>query len=216
MSRDDLLLHSLGLLADNELEGLRHELATGSADPGELAEWQALVADLDDDLPAPPPPSLFDRIRQTADAQREPEALVSKVAGLLGDTARRARYLLRMLHDAEPWIELFPGCKLMHVQPGPAIAGPRMDVGFVTLDANVPFPEHEHVGEETVLIISGELVDLTSGARASAGALVTMAAGTEHTVAAGPDGAVTYLVVVDGGVKIGGMESMEPPPEFVW
>lgn len=213
---DDPILHSLGLPSDDERASVERQLANGTADPADFDPWRSLVAWMDDDAPVAPPSGLLDRIRRTATVQREDESMVDKVAGLLGDTARRARYLLRMLHAPDPWIDLFPGCRLMHVRPGPAIAGPRMDVGFVSLDAGVTFPEHEHIGDERVLIVSGTLIDGITGERFGPGSLVDQPAGSSHDVRASEGGPVVYLVVIRDGVLLFGTPSEEPPDEFVW
>lgn len=212
---DTLALYSLGLLAEEEEQDVRHVLATDPEASHEVATFQALVAELDTAPPEPPPPGLLDRLRQTTRAQREPETLVGTVAELIDATTRRARHLLRLLHAEEPWLDMYPGCRLMHLRPGPRIARPGLDVGFVSLEPGTPFPEHEHLGKESVLVLTGTLIDLTSGDRYGPGDLVEMGAGTVHGVAAGPDERLVYLVVV-GGVKIPGIEVPEPPAEFIW
>jgi quercetin dioxygenase-like cupin family protein len=104
---------------------------------------------------------------------------------------------------------------MMHLRPGPTLARPGLDVGFVALDAGTAFPEHKHLGEESVLVISGEMVDLTSQDRYGPGSLVRMAKGTVHAVAAGPHETLVYLVVV-GGVEIPGVEIEEPSEDALW
>jgi quercetin dioxygenase-like cupin family protein len=205
---DRILLQALGLLSPDESQALRHDLAVGAADPADLTEWEALVAHLDEAPSVPAAP--FDRIRSAVQAQRESEALVAPVAELVDTSLRRARYLLRMLHDDTAWLHMYPGCRLMHIRPGPKRLG--LDVGFVSLDAGTPFPQHEHLGEETVLVVAGELVDLASGERHGVGARVTLGTGSVHAVMAGPDEQLVYLVVV-GGIQIPGIEIPEAPPE---
>jgi len=215
-TEDLLMLYAMGELDEAETALVRRQLATGVLDPAELAEWQALVGDLSDAVsePARVVPA-FTAVRDTTRSHSGVEVHVEQVARLVDAEPRRARRLLRLISDPAAWLDMYPGCRLMHLQPGPAVARPGLDVGFVSLEANTPFPEHRHLGDEAVLVLQGTLVDLTSGAVHSAGALVQMPAGTQHGIQAGPHEQLLYLVVV-GGVEIPGVVLEEPPPELIW
>ncbi len=215
-SEDLLMLYAMGELDDVERARVRRLLATGALDRSELAKWEALVGTLSDavNTPARAVPA-FSAVRQTVRSHSSVEAHVERVARLVDASPRRARHLLRLISDPTAWTNLYPGCRLMHLQPGPAVARPGLDVGFVSLEPSTPFPEHRHVGDEAVLVLQGTLVDCASGTVHSSGALVEMPAGSQHSIQAGPHERLIYLVVV-GGVEIPGVVFEEPPPELIW
>jgi len=215
-TEDLLLLYAMGELSEARAAEVRRGLATGDLDAGELAEWEALVGALADAAvtPAKAIPA-FDSIRETTRAHGALEVYAERVAALVDADLRRARRLLRLIGDPDAWLTMYPGCRLMHIRPGPAVARPGLDVGFVSLEAGTPFPEHRHLGDEAVLVLQGSLVDLSSGAVHGAGALVKMPEGTTHGIQAGPQERLIYLVVV-GGVEIPGIPIPEPPAEWIW
>ena len=214
---DDLLvLYAMGELSAEDAAAVRRRLASGELDAAQLAEWQDFVGSVADASVAPATrvPS-FDSIRETTRSHGSLEVYVERVASLVDADLRRARRLLRLISDPDAWLDAYPGCRLMHIRPGPAIARPGLDVGFVALEPNIPFPEHTHLGHESVLVLQGTMLDLASGATHHAGSLVEMPADSTHAIQAGPDEPLIYLVVV-GGVDIPGQAIPEPSEEWVW
>jgi putative transcriptional regulator len=100
------------------------------------------------------------------------------------------------------------GNELYFVPKGPRLA--KAEAGFVRLDPGVNFPHHRHVGEETSLIMTGELHEKESNQTFRAGDVVVRAASSEHSFAIGPEGCLFAVVVFEGvefpdlGVKYGG------------
>jgi len=213
--------------AEADLRALLPELALGTLEPslarsveaevardrGLLAEYRQLEDDLAQLADAPPAPrlprglkgsllqavSLMDRLAWLGDA----------LASLVDCSRSRALMLLRLVDEGGRWAPLFEGCELLHLRGGPATRG--ADVGFVRLQPGVSFPNHNHTGEERVLVLQGSYVDST-GEVVTAGRLVHAAEGTAHGLQAGPDEALVYAVVT-WGVEIPGMESQPEPPE---
>ena len=91
------------------------------------------------------------------------------------------------------------GMELLHVQGGRRVAGAI--TGFVRIEAGLAFPEHEHLGEEAVLIVAGRCED--AGRIHQPGDIVRMPASSRHSfrVCPGPD--LVYLAVVQRGMRIG-------------
>ena len=122
---------------------------------------------------------------------------VSELLLLDADGARRH---LDALGDPTAWTPGFlPGMMLFHVRGGPLLA-PAI-TGFVRVAAGECFPEHEHLGVESVVVLQGSYWDVSGIVRA--GDRVTQPAGSRHsfTVRPGPD--LLYLAVVESGLRIG-------------
>jgi anti-sigma factor ChrR (cupin superfamily) len=94
--------------------------------------------------------------------------------------------------------------ELLHVEGGPRVKGAI--TGFVRLGSGVSFPEHEHLGDEEVLILQGSCVDSIDHRVSRAGDRVRMPCGTVHSfsVREGPD--LVYLAVVGTGLRVNGQE----------
>lgn len=128
------------------------------------------------------------------------EAAVAAHLDLSGpDTAK----LLLAIDDASPWdAGPRPGIQLFHVSGGPKVA--NAVTGFVRIERGVDFPEHEHLGDEVVLILQGACRD-ASGTVHRAGEEVRMRKGTRHHLTAIGDVRLIYLAVIQEGVVIDGV-----------
>lgn len=96
----------------------------------------------------------------------------------------------------------FPGVKLHHISGGPKVAGSI--TGFVRIEAGAEFPDHDHLGEETVLIVQGSCLDMPGGEIFRPGDVVRGAPGGKHSVVARPGPDLVYLAVLAGGLEVGG------------
>lgn len=129
---------------------------------------------------------------------------IDRLARLVDLAAARAQELLAGLSRPDVWQPSpGPNVHLVHFDGGPACAG--ADAGFVRLDAGTPFPEHRHLGDETVLVLQGSYLD-SSGATVRAGDIVRMPKGSSHHFTAGPDEDLIYAVVVFEGIEIAGID----------
>lgn len=162
-----------------------------------------LLAELVDSLAAAPPSaSLKDRLMKSIESEgRFGERFAERMA-VITDLARdKAKELLDAIDDAARWVEGgLLGVNLFHIDGGPRVAGAI--VGFVRMAPGAVFPEHTHVGHETVLVIQGGFID-SSGAVHRAGEEVNMAAGSTHSFTAAPGPDLVYLGVVRDGFDIG-------------
>ncbi len=165
-------------------------------------EGSDLLADLAADLPTVTPSgSLRSRVLNAALPSGRFERFAAVTAELLDLPVQAARALLDRLGDGSVWGPgLTPAMQLFHVQGGAQVDGAI--TGFVRIESGSGFPDHEHLGDEQVLIIQGSCVD-GAGLVLKVGDRHHMSAGTSHglTVRPGPD--LVYLAVVFGGIRIG-------------
>lgn len=171
-------------------------------DPEGLLALETLSSLLD-------PPAL-DRARRDAlvaslDTAGRFDALVDRVADMLDIDRDAARAMLDragLVEHYEP--SPFPGVRLLHVVGGPRVS--RAITGFIRIEANAAFPDHHHLGAETVLIVQGSCLDMPAGAIYRAGDVVYGKPGEAHTVIARPGPDLVYAVVLFDGLRIGETE----------
>ena len=155
-------------------------------------------------VPVPPLPATRERLLASAAAGRL-DRFAAGVARILDVAVSRAQELLAGIDRADVWTESpWPDVSLYHLEGGPATAAAI--VGFVRVEPGGLFPDHEHLGEEAILVVQGSLIDTGDGSVARPGDEVHRAAGTTHAyrVADGP--ALVYLARVERGVRIGEVE----------
>ena len=164
-----------------------------------------LLATLLDALPpaAPPASALKDRLMKSAmsvtSAQRH-ASFVDRIAALTDLARDKTIALLDALDDAARWLGGGSESAIFHVEGGPRVA--NAIVGFVRMQAGAQFIEHEHVGDEVMLIMQGGFV--MNGVTYRAGDEVPSKGGTSHTFVAAPGPDLLYLGVIEGGMKIDG------------
>lgn len=145
------------------------------------------------------------RNRLLAELRRRPHRLVrfaNDVAQLADISRDAAETLLEALDDDGLWESgLLPGVEAFWVRGGPATRNAIR--GFVRVASGQTFPEHEHLGAETVLVMQG-IVEDSRGAAWYPGDIVTADAGTRHGFRA-REGGVDVLIfsVVRTGIKVG-------------
>ncbi|MBI2378276.1 MAG: hypothetical protein HYV07_30020 [Deltaproteobacteria bacterium] len=119
----------------------------------------------------------------------------ARVLDLLGEVERRAG-----------WDKGYTaGFRFLHFAAGPRCS--EAYPGLVWLEGSFRFPLHRHTGKETVLVLEGELYDLTSGVVAQAGGLIEMETNSVHAYRAGASG-LLFLVVLEKGIEM--LEPGEP------
>lgn len=127
--------------------------------------------------------------------------LETQIATLIDLDVDATRALLLAIDAGGPWE---PGpvehVELLHFEGGPAVADAI--TGFVRIAPGAAFPEHEHLGDEAVLVLQGGFRD-SSGSEHGRGELVRMPRGSSHAFVASGSIPLVYLVVLPGGVKIG-------------
>lgn len=161
--------------------------------------FAALAATL---APVVPPRHLRDRVWADAVHAGRFERFVAPIAALADLSGARTRELLDGLATATGW-ETGPvpaRSSTLWVDGGAAARGSIR--GFLRVDAGVAFPEHEHLGEEWILVMQGGLVE-EDGRHRRPGEITHAGQGTCHgfSVAPGPD--LLCFTVVRRGLRIG-------------
>ena len=174
-----------------------------------LAEDAAALATLDV-LPGglravAPDPAVRARLMASATPTGRFARFAATLAGLIDLTVDAARALLDGF-ELDPGWEPGPlpaGSASLWVGGGPATAGCIR--GFIRLTAGSTFPDHTHLGEESVLVLQGAMFDHESRSVSRPGDVVTLAAGSRHGFSVPPGGPdLLYFVVVRDGVELGG------------
>lgn len=191
------------LLSDLALDDLLREGSSGDLD----ALVEALAPD------AEPTRSTTASRARLLDALAEThrfDDLEPEVASLLDLDADAAGRLLLDLDTEAVWE---PGphehCQLFHVTGGPRVADAV--TGFVRIAPASGFPEHEHLGPESVLVLQGAFRD-ADGRVVVAGELARMPAGSTHAFEVVGELPLLYLAVIQRGVVIGGVPLLAGDP----
>jgi anti-sigma factor ChrR (cupin superfamily) len=182
-----------------QLDALGAALHTAADDDDEAAALADLLA-----APAAPAPpaTLRDRLmRQWTPASRF-ALLLDRVTELLELPRETVAGLLEGIDRPESWEKgAFEGLSLFHLPRAPRHA--NAIVGFVRLAAGAGFPEHDHLGLETVLVLQGAIED-SEGHIYRVGDTATASPGLVHHFRAAPFVDLVYLVIVERGISIGG------------
>jgi quercetin dioxygenase-like cupin family protein len=169
----------------SELEALDPSQLTAALDEGEPTS---------DDLrsrlmAALPETSRFERFADT-------------VSQLLDIDRTRAERLLDQLDNRALFYPMLPGIELYWVEGGPRVANAVR--GFVRIAAGLEFPEHEHHGEEHVLVLQGAFRDPSQNRTFRPGEVSVMQVGTSHMHIVPEDGPdLLILSVIQEGVTVG-------------
>ena len=159
-----------------------------------------LVQSFTHDVALTPPSDLRSRLLEDVSAIAPYSLYHLQMAEALGGTEAGLREELASMPHPSTWAEgPIPHCRLF---PCVAAAQPRDAIRtLVRMEQGSRFPDHEHVGDETVLIVQGSLRS-EDGEVHRPGKVLRMAAGTSHgfDVPAGLD--LIYLAVVEEGLKI--------------
>lgn len=158
----------------------------------------------------PPSDALRAHLLSSLEQTHRFDDLEAQVASLLDvDGEQAARFLLN-IDRAEAWTPgPVPGVDIFHVEGGPLVQDAV--TGFVRLGSGATFPEHEHLGDETVLVLQGALID-SNGREVTAGEAAPMSAGSKHAFRAVGSVPLIYLVVIQNGVRIGDVEILAGDP----
>lgn len=170
------------------------------AEVPEDADVRALVEALAPPATAPAP-AARDALLGAATSEGRFERFVPTTAALLDVDAAVARRLLELVGTDAWYTSRIPDVSLIDLEGGPRVQGAI--TGFVRMPAGAAFPEHEHLGPETVFVLQGSFVDEASGAIVRPGERAEQPTGSTHrfTVRPGPD--LVYLVVGQTGIRIG-------------
>ena len=160
-----------------------------------------LVHRLPEALPQPGGPAAL-RARLLEETSRAPEryAPFTRTLSELYDLPREAvAELLRQSADPRAWQRSgLPGIKKLQVQSGASRRGAQSYL--VKFAAGVRFPEHQHAGLETVLILAGSYTD-SVGKQYSTGDIHLMEPGTAHSFTIAKDEDCVAATLLHGGLN---------------
>lgn len=186
---------------------------SGSEPPIDAMDAEGVDAFLRLLEPVSADPTVRDRLLQSVRPEGRLSRHASTVAELLGvDETTAARLLDQACTPTSYQPGPFPGISLLHVEGGPKVASAI--TGFVRIAGGGSFPLHEHLGDETVLVLSGSMLEPESGRIHRAGDLVHARAGQAHTAVARPGPDLVYLAVVSEGLRIGDTEMRAGDPRL--
>ncbi|HKU36911.1 MAG TPA: cupin domain-containing protein [Polyangiales bacterium] len=181
-----------------------------SSDEADLLSGHGL-AEFGEALPnAEPPPELRSRLLDGLSTQGRFARFAERTAQLLDISLERARALLDRLDDLTLFEPAFPGASFFWCEGGPRVANAVR--GFVRVQAGTDFPEHEHIGDEIVLVLQGTFHDTTTGVTHHVGDEVLMPAGTSHAYTVPADGTdLLKLSVTREGLRAFGQSFLPRP-----
>ncbi len=139
------------------------------------------------------PASLKDRLLSLAGGKERYLPFLDRIISIFDLGEPVARDHLYSVDDAEAWEDMLPGVRFRDFECGPAVG--EAHGGLVRLAPGEVFPMHQHVGQETVLLLQGTLED-DHGKRFHAGDTVVSADGSQHEVRNVGDDEVIYAALV--------------------
>lgn len=200
---DDIVIEWLsGALSSEREQELERHIASCPRCARELTaarqDFAALAASL---KPVAPPNSLRARIFEDAHPEARFMGLVDRVAALTDLPRKRAQAYLASIDAPESWKQgLLPGMDIFHIDGGPAVE--KAILGFIRLAPGAGFPEHEHHGRETTLVLQGSYRD-ADGEIYRYGQENQQVPGSSHALKALAGPPLIYLNVAFDGINIG-------------
>jgi anti-sigma factor ChrR (cupin superfamily) len=193
----------LELLDETERRDVRAHLDECSRCAAEYRLSAEALTSLALSLPrASPSPEVRKRVLESVSVTNRFEMFAAQVAELIDVGIDKARELVGRIDDAKSWMTTYvPGVFSYDLPVGPAAADAV--VGFVKISAGYVFPDHEHLGDEAMLVVQGSCVD-DSGTVIKRGDLIRMPPGTHHQFKARPGPDFIYLGVAHKGFMMGG------------
>jgi hypothetical protein len=153
--------------------------------------------------PVAPPAGLRERLLGAARPEDRLARYADPIAKLLEIDLEAARALIARIDDPSAWFDFLPGIELLPAPGGPSVQNALR--GFVRVRAGVEFPQHEHLGDEAVMIMQGYYADGGTGQVFGPGDVPHHAERSQHcfrVLADGPD--LLGLVVAQGGLRAEG------------
>jgi hypothetical protein len=165
----------------SELHRAEERLA-GAGAASELARTKQTLAALS--LAVSPRPAASGRARLVASLARKGRygAFADRIARLFDLPLAKAEEYMQRIADPEAWRPGFvPGMLAIPVRPGPKYQGESSAVaGFGKLVPGWRFPHHDHVGDETTIVLEGGFRSLDDGRETWRGDELWKPAGSDH------------------------------------
>jgi len=145
--------------------------------------------------PVSPKGSLRERLLGLAGGVERFAPFLDRMMALFDLPEAAADAELRTIDTPEAWDDMVPGVRFRDFEGGPAIGDAHG--GLVRVEPGGSFPEHEHIGEEAMLLLQGQVED-EKGNRYRAGDTIISASGTSHALANLGDEEVIYAARIIG------------------
>lgn len=153
--------------------------------------------------PLAPTVSLRDRLFASTETNHRFDELVDVIGREADLDADAVHDLLLSVDQASSWEPgPVPWISLLHFEGGPSRQ--QHITGFVRIEPGQVFPEHGHLGPETIVVLQGECRDSFDGKVHGRGALVRTEPDVEHELVVTSDVPFVYLAVVSEGISLGG------------
>ena len=150
--------------------------------------------------PLAPGASLRDRLLGIAGGQERFLPFLDRMMQMFDLPEDAANGELRTIDNDKPdadeegaWDDLAPGVRFRDFEGGPGIGDAHG--GLIRVQPGSSFPPHEHVSDELMLILQGEVED-DEGRRYQAGDTIASAAGTQHRLTCVSEQEVIYAARV--------------------
>lgn len=163
--------------------------------------------------PSEPSSELRDRILADATHTGRFHDHAGRLAHLLDVSVDGARDMLDGIDLAANWQSSpVPGVEVYHLDGGRAVQ--NAITGFIRVEAGGTFPDHEHLGEEIVLVLQGRYIDGVDGHEYGPGDEIHQQPGSRHDFQVKPGPDLLYLAIVHDGMRIAGMELYPGDPRI--
>lgn len=205
--RELLPLYALGILDPDEAAQVERAISGDAALARELAAHQQAT----ELLVAPVAPSADVKLRLMASiGGGRFDAFAARVAAMFDVALERGRELLGLIERPASWIAQIPGVSLVHFEGGPATAA--ADCGFVRLAPGAVFPPHNHLGDESCIVLSGQMHDPVNNRTLGPGDGCALSTGSAHYLICVGDEPCIYASRADNGIALGpsGGERIKP------
>ena len=198
----------LEVLEEAEQHSVREHLDACGRCAAEYRLSAEALANLALSLPrVTPSPHVRERVMKSVSTTNRFEMFAARVAELIDVSVDKARELVGRIDDATAWMATHvPGVFSYDLPVGPAAVDAV--VGFVRVRPGQVFPDHEHMGDEAMLVVQGSCID-SYGTVMRRGDLIRMPPGTHHDFKALPGPDFIYLGVAKNGFVMGG-EHIKP------
>lgn len=150
----------------------------------------ALVLGLE---PAVPGSSIRDRLLGAASTTGRFMPFLDRMMRIFDLPESQASQELGTIDEPSSWDKMLEGVQVRDFEAGEACG--EAHGGLVRVEPGHAFPRHTHVGEETVLVLQGELED-DAGNRYRAGDTILSDDGTSHALRVVGEQALVYAALV--------------------
>lgn len=202
MNENELIEYLLGERSPDDDKELKKLLVSKGADT-KLAAISQQLENIALSTPSVKPStqlkdSIFSHIEKTGIEKFS--GLINRLTSFFQLPVSRIKEVLETTNDTNlsVWDKTtIEGAYLHHFKAGGNLSGAHC--GLIYLEPGNEITEHEHLGEEQMLVLQGE-VTTSDGKTYQVGEIAISDGGTSHTLTAGKNSACIFAVIANGGV----------------